>query len=73
MTEIVVKASNVWKVFGTNAEQAIQAIKDEGIGKPEVLERFGCVVGVQDASFEVPRGEIQIRQKRNRKMLIPAI
>lgn len=58
MTEIVVKASNVWKVFGSNAEQAIQAIKDEGIGKPEVLERFGCVVGVQDASFEVPRGEI---------------
>ena len=34
------------------------AIKSEDIGKPQVLERFGCVVGVQDARFEVSRGEI---------------
>ena len=58
MAETVVKASNVWKVFGENAKDAIAAIKSEGIGKAEVLKRFGCVVGVQDATFEVPRGEI---------------
>ncbi len=58
MSETVVKASHVWKVFGDEADQAIKAIKDEGIGKPEVLQRFNCVVGVQDASFEVARGEI---------------
>ncbi len=58
MSEMVVKATGVWKVFGDQADAAIKAIKDEGIGKPEVLERFGCVVGVQDATFEVPRGEI---------------
>ena len=57
-TESVVKASNVWKVFGAQADAAIKAIKDEGIGKAEVLERYGCVIGVQDASFDVPRGEI---------------
>ena len=34
------------------------AVRNEGIGKPEVLERFNCVVGVQGATFEVPRGEI---------------
>jgi len=34
------------------------AVKAEGLTKPQVLERFGCVVGVQDASFEVPRGEV---------------
>ena len=58
MSETVVKASGVWKVFGDQADAAIKAIRDEGIGKPEVLERFGCVVGVQDATFEVARGEI---------------
>ena len=58
MSETVVKASGVWKVFGEQADAAIKAIRDEGIGKPEVLERFGCVVGVQDATFEVARGEI---------------
>ena len=58
MSETVVKAEGVWKVFGDQADAAIKAIRDEGIGKPEVLERFGCVVGVQDATFEVSRGEI---------------
>lgn len=58
MNEIVVKAENVWKVFGERSGEAIEAVKTEGIGKPEVLERFACVVGVQDASFEVSRGEI---------------
>jgi len=58
MSETVVKADGVWKVFGDQSDAAIKAIRDEGIGKPEVLERFGCVVGVQDATFEVSRGEI---------------
>lgn len=58
MSETVVKVENVWKIFGDLAGEAIEAVKSEGIGKPEVLERYGCVVGVQDASFEVPRGEI---------------
>jgi len=58
MSEAVVKLSGVWKVFGARTDEAIQAIETEGLGKPEVLERFGCVVGVADASFEVARGEI---------------
>lgn len=58
MAEPVVRLSNVWKVFGTRSAEAMQAIRAEGLGKPEVLKRFQCVVGVQDASFEVPRGEI---------------
>ena len=34
------------------------AVRSENLTKPEVLEQFGCVVGVQDASFEVSRGEV---------------
>ena len=58
MSEVVVKLTDVWKIFGTRAEEAMAAVKSEGIGKPEVLNRFQCVVGVQGASFEVARGEI---------------
>ncbi len=58
MSEAVVKLTDVWKIFGNQAEAAMAAVKAEGIGKPEVLSRFQCVVGVQGASFEVPRGEI---------------
>ncbi|WP_104020536.1 quaternary amine ABC transporter ATP-binding protein [Roseovarius nitratireducens] len=56
--ETVIRVKDVWKIFGARARDAMRAVKDEGLGKPEVLERFGCVVGVQGASFEVPRGEI---------------
>ena len=58
MSEPVVKLANVWKIFGESASEAMQAVRNEGLSKPEVLERFQCVVGVQDASFEVDSGEI---------------
>ncbi len=58
MSETVIKLDDVWKVFGDAADEAIQAIQTEGLGKPEVLEKFGCVVGIADCSFEVERGEI---------------
>ncbi|MEO1687919.1 MAG: ATP-binding cassette domain-containing protein, partial [Pseudomonadota bacterium] len=58
MGEAVVKLNDVWKVFGERADEAMSAIKSEGIGKPEVLSRYQCVVGVQGATFEVARGEI---------------
>lgn len=58
MTETVVKLTDVWKIFGARAEEAMAAVRNLGIGKPEVLEQYNCVVGVQGATFDVPRGEI---------------
>ena len=53
-----VECRNLWKIFGERAEEALQAIRQEGLGKTEVLERLNCVVGVADASFSVGAGEI---------------
>ena len=58
MNEIVVDLQGVWKIFGDRSQEAMAAVKAESIGKPEVLSRFSCVVGVQDATFQVTRGEI---------------
>ncbi len=58
MDEPVVKLDNVWKIFGDRSQEAMSAIKERGITKPEVLSEFGCVVGVQKATFDVSRGEI---------------
>ena len=58
MTDAVVELENVWKVFGARAGEAMAAIRAEGIGKAEVLDRFDAVVGVKDASFQVAEGEI---------------
>ncbi|MGI9502664.1 MAG: ATP-binding cassette domain-containing protein, partial [Geminicoccaceae bacterium] len=54
----VIELEAVWKIFGERAEEAMRAIETEGLGKPEVLEKFGCVVGIADCSFSVPKGEI---------------
>jgi len=58
LSEAVIKLDDVWKIFGVRAEEAMKAIKTEGLTKPEVLEKFGCVVGIAECSFEVARGEI---------------
>lgn len=58
MSGAVVELEGVWKVFGKRAAEAIEAVRDRGIGKAEALERFGAVIGVRDASFSVAQGEI---------------
>ncbi len=54
----MIDAAGVWKVFGERAEEALEAIRRDGLTKAQVLDRFDCVVGVADASFQVARGEI---------------
>ena len=56
--ETVVEISNVWKIFGAKPQVALQAIKNEGLSKADVLSQHNAVVGVADVSLEVKRGEI---------------
>ncbi|MCY4051046.1 MAG: glycine betaine/L-proline ABC transporter ATP-binding protein [Gammaproteobacteria bacterium] len=56
--DVVIELKNAWKIFGTKADEAMQAIETAGIGKTEVLEQYGAVVGIADVSFNVRRGEI---------------
>lgn len=58
MTEDVIILENVWKIFGDRAQEALEAVESRGLGKPEVLEEFQCVIGIADCSFKVKRGEI---------------
>lgn len=58
MSDAVVELEGVWKVFGERADEAMKAIRAEGLSKAEVLERYQAVVGVKDASFSVKEGEI---------------
>ena len=51
-------ANGVWKIFGTKSREALTAIQDSGLSKSEVLQRYDCVIGVADVSFEIKYGEI---------------
>ncbi|MFL2550918.1 MAG: glycine betaine/L-proline ABC transporter ATP-binding protein [Arenicellales bacterium] len=56
--QAVIAIKGVWKIFGDRAEEAMEAIKSRGLSKGQVLEEFGCVVGIADCSFSVNRGEV---------------
>lgn len=56
--ESVLEISNVWKIFGDQADAALHAINKEGLGKAQVLEKYNAVVGVADVSLDVKKGEI---------------
>ena len=56
--EVVIDCRNLWKIFGARAAEAMEVIREQGLSKIEIRDRYDCVVGVQDASFSVKRGEI---------------
>ncbi len=53
-----IEISNVWKIFGSQAETALADIKANGLTKKQVLEKYQCVIGVADASMSINPGEI---------------
>jgi glycine betaine/proline transport system ATP-binding protein len=57
VTETVIELRSVWKIFGHQAREALAAAK-AGKSKSELMARYDAVLGVQNASFSVGRGEI---------------
>ena len=53
MTNTVIKCESVYKIFGANAEKMLQ----EANGKVDakIFQENGCIVGVNNASFEVSK------------------
>ena len=56
--DTVIDIAGVWKIFGENVNDALQAIRTDGLDKADVLSRYNAVVGVADVSLSVARGEI---------------
>jgi glycine betaine/proline transport system ATP-binding protein len=54
----IIKCESVYKIFGDNADKVLEDSK--GTVNAEAFLEAGCVVGVNDASFEVHKGELLI-------------
>ena len=54
----IIKCESVYKIFGDNANKVLENSK--GDVNAEAFLEAGCVVGVNDASFEVHEGELLI-------------
>ena len=58
MSEPVIKCENVYKIFGANAQKMLQ--ESNGNVDAKVFQENGCIVGVNNASFEVAKGEMLV-------------
>ena len=58
MSEAVINCENVYKIFGTNAQKMLQ--EANGNVDAKTFQENGCIVGVNDASFEVSKGEMLV-------------
>ncbi len=56
--QYAIEISNVWKVFGDRANEALAAIQTTSLSKAEVLAKYNCVIGVADATLNIKPGEI---------------
>ena len=57
-TSPVIKCESVYKIFGINAEKMLH--NANGNVDSELFQRGGCVVGVNNASFELFEGEMLV-------------
>ena len=56
--DAVIECRNLWKIFGNRVDETLAAAKAGKASKDDALDRFGCVIGVADVSFNVERGEV---------------
>ena len=54
----VIKCESVYKIFGANAEKMLQ--ESNGNVDAKTFQDAGCIVGVNNASFEVSEGEMLV-------------
>ena len=58
MSTPVIKCESVYKVFGINAKKMLEGVSGNVDAKS--FQEAGCIVGVNNASFEVSKGEMLV-------------
>jgi len=58
MSDKVIKCESVYKIFGAGAKKMLQDAR--GIVDAKTFQEAGCIVGVNNASFEVSKGELLV-------------
>ena len=58
MSNAVIKCESVYKIFGSSAKKMLQ--EANGNVDAKKFQENGCIVGVNNASFEVSKGEMMV-------------
>ena len=57
-TQSVIKCESVYKIFGANAKEMLK--NANGNVDAKTFQEAGCIVGVNNASFDVSKGELLV-------------
>src|SRR3546814_2991278 len=61
-----IQIRNLYKIFGANAAQHIEAIKG-GLSKTDLNAQFGLVLGLKNINIDIPSGRVQVVMGPDRK------
>ena len=53
-----IECKNLWKVFGKNSHDVLNDITRDGLSKEQAQIRHDCIVGVNNVSLKINKGEI---------------
>jgi glycine betaine/proline transport system ATP-binding protein len=53
-----IEVRNLWKLYGHREKELLPLIRRDSLTKVQALARYGCGIGVADASFTVAEGEV---------------
>lgn len=56
---VKIRVRNLSKVFGNNPKKALE-LRDQGLKRPEILEKTGQTLGLSNISFDVYEGELLV-------------
>lgn len=55
-----IRVRNLYKIFGANPSGVLPLVRDEGMGKPELLAEHRHVLGLQNINIDMQAGEISV-------------
>lgn len=53
-----IECENVWKIFGTDPQGALKAMRERSLGKADIKRELDHIVGVAGVSVNIRRGEL---------------
>ena len=60
MTAPKIRIRKLYKIFGSASQRVLPLVRDQGMGKPELLAQHKHVLGLQDISIDMQAGEISV-------------
>ncbi len=58
--ETKIALRGLYKIFGAHPEEVLPLVRDEGMGKADLLEKHGHVLGLRDINIEMQAGKITV-------------